>query len=100
MGGLLVARESAALPKINTLQATKEDAEAKAADYDDEPKLTESGLPEVKGDFDWDAKFGGDDDWITEDVPGKIVLDDVTLAGQVTALDKLETQWRKDRLRE
>ena len=23
-------------------------------------------LPEVKGDFDWDAKYGGDDDWITD----------------------------------
>jgi hypothetical protein len=52
-------------------------------------------LPEVKGDFDWDAKFGGDDDWITENVPGKIVLDEITLAKQVTALNKLEDVYRK-----
>ena len=73
--------------------------EKAAAEYE-EPKLTESGLPELKGDFDWDAKFAGDDDWITEDVPGKITLDDVTLAKQVTALDKLESSWRKQRLQE
>lgn len=79
------------------LRVTKEEAEARAEEYE-EPKLTDQGLPELKGDFDWDAKFGGDDDWITEDVPGKIVLDDVTLAKQVTALDKLESQWRKERL--
>jgi len=53
-------------------------------------------LPEVKGDFDWDAKFGGDDDWITENVPGKIVLDEITLAKQVTALNALEEKFRKE----
>ena len=54
-------------------------------------------LPELKGDFDWDAKFGGDDDWITEGVPGKVVLNEVELASQVTALNKLEEKWRKER---
>mmetsp|Transcript_3435 Transcript_3435/g.5029 ORF Transcript_3435/g.5029 Transcript_3435/m.5029 type:complete len:183 (-) Transcript_3435:186-734(-) len=54
-------------------------------------------LPEVKGDFDWDEKFGGDDDWITENVPGKIVLNDIQLAEQAAALDKLEEKWRKER---
>eukprot|EP00536_Pseudo-nitzschia_multiseries_P005110 jgi/Psemu1/303116/fgenesh1_kg.93_\ len=54
-------------------------------------------LPEIKGDFDWDAKFAGDDDWITENVPGKIVLDEITLARQVTALNALEEQYRKER---
>mmetsp|Transcript_26174 Transcript_26174/g.61497 ORF Transcript_26174/g.61497 Transcript_26174/m.61497 type:complete len:173 (+) Transcript_26174:162-680(+) len=57
-------------------------------------------LPEVKGDFDWDAKFGGDDDWITENVPGKIVLDEITLARQVTALNQLEDSYRKIRRQE
>ena len=51
-------------------------------------------LPELKGDFDWDAKFGGDDDWITENVPGKIVLDEITLAKQATALNQLEEKYR------
>jgi len=78
--------------------STDEDGKANADMELEEPKLTESGLPELKGDFDWDAKFAGDDDWITENVPGKVVLDDVTLAKQVTALDKLETVWRKQRL--
>lgn len=56
-------------------------------------------LPELKGDFDWDEKFGGDDDWITENVPGKIVLNEIALAQQVTELEKLETKWRKERAR-
>jgi Chlorophyll A-B binding protein len=88
---------AAAAPKGLVLHVTKEEAEKKADEYE-EPKLTDKGLPELKGDFDWDAKFADDEDWITEDVPGKIVLDDITLAKQVTALDKLETQWRKERL--
>jgi len=81
------------------LQAENPPDVAEAAEQYEEPKLTDKGLPELKGDFDWDEKFSGDDDWITEDVPGKIVLDEVTLAKQVTALDQLETAWRKDRLR-
>ena len=55
-------------------------------------------LPELKGDYDWDAKFGSDEDWMTDGVPGKTVLGDVELAKQVTALDKLEEKWRKERL--
>lgn len=56
-------------------------------------------LPELKGDFDWDEKFGNDDDWVTGDaVPGKGVLDDISLAKQATALDGLEEKWRKQRM--
>jgi hypothetical protein len=55
-------------------------------------------LPELKGDFDWDAKFGNDvSSWITENVPGKIVLNEVELARQVTALSQLEDKWRNER---
>jgi hypothetical protein len=54
-------------------------------------------LPELKGDFDWDSKFSGDDDWITENVPGKIVLSDLEIATQVTKLTQLEEKWRKER---
>mmetsp|Transcript_17804 Transcript_17804/g.41995 ORF Transcript_17804/g.41995 Transcript_17804/m.41995 type:complete len:191 (-) Transcript_17804:109-681(-) len=53
-------------------------------------------LPELKGDFDWDAKFAQDEDWITENVPGKIVLNEIELAAQVTALTQLEDSWRKE----
>ncbi|KAL7570839.1 hypothetical protein ACA910_018907 [Epithemia clementina (nom. ined.)] len=53
-------------------------------------------LPELKGDFDWDAKFGNDDDWLTDNVPGKIVLNELELAAQVTSLTKLEDAWRKE----
>lgn len=55
-------------------------------------------LPELKGDFDWDARFGGDEDWITENVPGKVVLNEIELAAQVTALNQLEEKWRKERM--
>lgn len=54
-------------------------------------------LPELKGDFDWDEKFRGDEDWITDNVPGKVVLNELELAAQVAALDKLEEKWRKQR---
>lgn len=65
----------------------------------EEPKMNPNNpnLPELKGDFDWDAKFGGDDDWITENIPGKIVLNEIDLAKQVTELNKLEEKWRKER---
>mmetsp|Transcript_1079 Transcript_1079/g.1691 ORF Transcript_1079/g.1691 Transcript_1079/m.1691 type:complete len:172 (-) Transcript_1079:782-1297(-) len=68
----------------------------------DEPAMNPDNpnLPELKGDFDWDEKFGGDEDWITENVPGKIVLNEIELAQQVTALGQLEEKWRKERLRE
>lgn len=73
---------------------------SKENDVDDEPamNLENPVLPKLKGDFDWDAKFGGDADWITENVPGKIVLNEVELARQVTALTQLEEKWRKERL--
>lgn len=74
---------------------------ADPVEEDDDPRNPDyPNLPEVKGDFDWDAKFGGDDDWITENVPGKIVLDEITLARQVTALNQLEDRYRKIRRQE
>lgn len=55
-------------------------------------------LPVIQGDYDWDARYGGDADWITgSDVPGKAVLNEVELAQQVTALGGLEEKWRKER---
>lgn len=73
--------------------------ETTESDIDDEPKMNPDNpnLPELKNDFDWDEKFGGDDDWVTENVPGKIVLNEVDLAKQVTALGQLEEKWRKER---
>lgn len=77
-----------------------------AADYDDDATDTprknpaRPELPELKGDFDWDEKFGSDEDWIVDNVPGKIVLNDLQLAAQVTALGKLEEKWKKERLQE
>ena len=56
-------------------------------------------LPELKGDFDWDEAYKEDDDWLTGDaVPGKMQLNEVELAQQVTALSKLEDKWRAERL--
>mmetsp|Transcript_15834 Transcript_15834/g.22334 ORF Transcript_15834/g.22334 Transcript_15834/m.22334 type:complete len:177 (-) Transcript_15834:245-775(-) len=72
-----------------------------AAEYE-EPRMNPDRpeLPELKGDFDWDAKFGGDDDWIVDNVPGKIVMNEIELASQVTALTALEEKWRKERVQE
>jgi len=102
--GLLTA-EAFVVPSATTTRsapaATKLSAET---GFDGEAPAEEEGpvddgptLPEIKGDFDWDAKFGGDDDWITEDVPGKVVLDEISLARQVTSLNALEEKYRKAR---
>ena len=56
-------------------------------------------LPELKGDFDWDEAYKEDDDWLTGDaVPGKMQLNEIELAQQVTELTKLEDKWRNERL--
>ena len=65
-----------------------------------EPKMNPDRpeLPAIPGDYDWDAKYEGDDDWVTgPDVPGKKVLNEVELAQQVTALGGLEEKWRRER---
>jgi hypothetical protein len=74
--------------------------QADDVDLEDRRNPDRPELPELKGDFDWDEKFGGDDDWITENVPGKRVLNEIQLAAQVTALNKLEEKWRKKRANE
>lgn len=56
-------------------------------------------LPEIKGDFDWDARFGADEDWIVDNVPGKMVVSELELAAQNTELTKIEERFRKERLR-
>lgn len=63
--------------------------------YADKPEL-----PSIAGDYDWDAKYSGDPDWLEGDaVPGKRVMNEIELAQQVTALGGLEERWRKDRIR-
>ena len=75
-------------PAVTTLAETTET-----------PRDGRPTLPELKGDFDWDQAYQGDDDWLTGDaVPGKMQLNEVELATQVTALTKLEEQWRAERL--
>merc|ERR1712032_66831 len=71
----------------------------KAKEVDDEPKMNPDNpnLPALKGDYDWDAEYAADDDWITENVPGKIVVNELDLAAQVAALTKLEDKYRKAR---
>jgi hypothetical protein len=92
---------TAVSPRPGMSRATKiySDKTAKAAESYVEPgrNPNKPELPELKGDFDWDAKFAADDDWLTENVPGKVVLGELELAAQVTALDKLEEKWRKQR---
>ena len=77
--------------------ASKVAAATAAADAEEDKQQQDGVLPELKGDFDWDAKYSGDADWITDNVPGKVVLNEIELASQVTALTQLEDQWRKER---
>mmetsp|Transcript_29869 Transcript_29869/g.46258 ORF Transcript_29869/g.46258 Transcript_29869/m.46258 type:complete len:176 (+) Transcript_29869:136-663(+) len=76
-----------------------ETAAEKAEEVSDEPEMNPDNpnLPALKGDYDWDAEYAADSDWITENVPGKIVVGDVELAAQVTALSKIEEKYRKVR---
>ena len=80
--------------EVTSLSSTEEVVEGSPRNPD-KPEL-----PEIKGDFDWDAKFGGDDDWIVDNIPGKMALSEVELAAQSTALGKLEESYRKVRLQE
>ena len=96
--GLATATTTISPASTQLFESTLSAEEGDAASDEDAPANPDfPNLPEVKGDFDWDAKFGGDDDWITENVPGKIVLDEITLAKQVTALNNLEDMYRKQR---
>jgi len=72
------------------------------ADVDDAPRMNpdKPELPEIKGDFDWDAKFGADDDWIVDNIPGKIAVSELDLAAQNTELSKLEEKYRKVRVQQ
>jgi len=80
----------------STLYSTPE------AGIDDAPRMNpdKPELPEIKGDFDWDAKFGGDDDWIVDNIPGKMVVSELELAAQNTELSKLEEKYKKVRLQQ
>jgi hypothetical protein len=102
-------RTSFGLPTSSSLFSTNEENQVRAASLVDEAREKgidiERGrnpdkpeLPELKGDFDWDEKFAGDADWITEGVPGRGVLGEIELATQVTKLTKLEDKWRNERL--
>jgi len=57
-------------------------------------------LPEIKGDYNWDEKFANDPDWLTENIPGKMVLSDLDIAAQATALGKLEEEFKGRRLQQ
>ena len=100
MCGLVAVSEAFVAPTPGSATTTTRRFESAMGETEEEnppANPANPNLPEVKGDFDWDAKFGGDDDWITENVPGKIVLDEISLARQVTALNQLEDQYRKVR---
>lgn len=85
---------------FTALHAATGSAADKVDDYEEPGRNPDRPeLPELKNDFDWDAKFGADDDWSTENVPGKVVLNEIALAKQVTELDRLEETWRKQRIR-
>mmetsp|Transcript_15134 Transcript_15134/g.27361 ORF Transcript_15134/g.27361 Transcript_15134/m.27361 type:complete len:179 (+) Transcript_15134:229-765(+) len=72
----------------------------RASEVDVEPQMNPDNpnLPALKGDYDWDTEFAADPDWITENVPGKTVVNEVDLAAQVTELSKIEEKYRKIRL--
>ena len=97
---LPVAASRSGASASSVLRAELGDEVKSAAEKFSEPGRNPNNpaLPELKGDYDWDEKFANDPDWITDNVPGKVVLNEVELAAQVSALGKLEDQWRKELL--
>jgi len=93
------SRVSVPSPSTKLFGVEEGTAAAKANEIPDEPEMNPDNpnLPALKGDYDWDAEFAADDDWITENVPGKIVVNEVDLAAQVTELTKIEDRFRKAR---
>jgi hypothetical protein len=99
----LFATANAFAPSLNVARpASSRFAVTEEADIPDEPRMNpdKPELPEIKGDFDWDAKFGGDDDWIVENIPGKMAVGELELAEQNTELSKLEDKFKKVRLQD
>lgn len=74
-------------------------AAASATEVEDVPNMNPDNpaLPLLKGDYDWDAEYSADDDWLSNNVPGKITVNEIELATQVTELTKLEDAYRKVR---
>jgi len=75
------------------LFSTEEDIDLEGPRNPDRPEL-----PEIKGDYNWDDKFKDDPDWITENVAGRVVMNEVDLAVQSSSLTKIEEKYRKIRL--
>lgn len=94
----LFATASAFAPSLNAARPASIRFATEEA-VDDGPRMNpdKPELPEIKGDFDWDAKFGGDDDWLVDNVPGKMVVSDIELASQNTALAAIEERFQKKR---
>ena len=89
-------------PLTTTTHSTSTSLFSTEANVDDAPRMNpdKPELPEIKGDFDWDAKFGADDDWIVDNIPGKIAVSELELAAQNTELTKLEEKYRKIRVQQ
>ena len=94
---LLLHTQSAVISNVRQQQSSSSSRLFETVENESAMNPDNPNLPELKGDYDWDEKFAGDPDWITENVPGKIVLNEIELAQQVTALSKLEETWRKER---
>mmetsp|Transcript_745 Transcript_745/g.1197 ORF Transcript_745/g.1197 Transcript_745/m.1197 type:complete len:168 (-) Transcript_745:198-701(-) len=97
----LLATANAFAPSLNVARPASIRFATEAADVeeDDAPRMNpdKPELPEIKGDFDWDARFGADEDWIVENIPGKMVVSDLELAAQNTALSSIEDKYKKVR---
>jgi hypothetical protein len=88
------------IPVSVTLLSSSTTTPIRMTDTDISPKRNSNRpeLPEIPGDYDWDAKYSGDADWVTDNVPGKVPMNEIDLARQVTALTALEDKWRNERI--
>lgn len=100
----ILSTATAFAPSRLPLNANRASISAASTDteFDEAPRMNpdKPELPEIKGDFDWDEKFAGDNDWLVDNVPGKVVLSELEIAAQSTALSSIEERFRKVRKQE
>ena len=97
----VLATASAFAPTQVVFSRVASNLASSEVDLEENPRNPDNpDLPEIKGDFDWDAKFAGEPDWIVDNVPGKMVVNEIELATQVTELAKLEGEYKNVRLQE
>lgn len=95
---LLLSTAAAFLPSTPTTTRARSNSVLFEIPEPDARNPDKPELPLVPGDYDWDAKYANDPDWMVgNNIPGRRTLNELELAQQTTAMTNLEETWRKSR---